>query len=175
MVVLVSISSILASLERLANRGVPENIPLPVMLGMIAVLGPVFGVLFWYLHAWAASIVAAWLGGRGERADIRAAMAIGALPSIVGRSMIVIPLLVFGLEWFSKGFAAPPGNAAWLWTLAGVQTALAIYAIVLMSKGMGEACGFSAWRGWASLAIPYAVLIAAAAAVVLPIILLSRR
>ncbi|MEM7313638.1 MAG: Yip1 family protein [Planctomycetota bacterium] len=127
-------------------------------LGLIATLvlttaiGSVYGIISLFLSAWLVGAIANALGGKANQVEMRAAMSWG---SIIYCWMLPIVIIMLALVSTTDGLQGP--YAIPLVFLTIVMGVLSIWSIVVLSKAVGEANQFSAWRGFAAISIAFIV------------------
>lgn len=129
-------------------------------------------VLFLYAFAWAATMAGRWLEGRGEVADVRAALAWATVP-VIWSVILRIPLVIY----FSR-FTPQSGDVHRMvrdfvnsggCTIAvlafGLQIVLYLWMAYVGSATVAEALHLPVWKGLAAIvitmAIPVIVVVAA--------------
>ncbi len=155
-----------------ALRHVSINVGGLIVLGT-TVLIALFTIVVFYAFSYFASWVGRLIGGRGNAEQIRSALAWGSAP-MVWAALYRIPVrMIWGapvidlvrsrddgsglLEAVSAASVPSGAILAPLLAFALLEATAAIWYLVLMSRCVGEAHAFSAWRGFASLALSIVV------------------
>ena len=102
-----------------------------------------------------------WIGGIGTFQNIRGAVARSNVPSLVNTLIWIMNMLMFGKRIFSAGFFVMPvlgGELAFVVLVSFVQLAVAVWAFIILLKALGEAQGFSAWKGLLNVLIPIFII-----------------
>lgn len=102
-----------------------------------------------------------WIGGIGTFQNIRGAVAWSNVPSLVNTLIWIVNIAMFGKRIFSVGFFAMPllgGEFALIVLMSFIQLALAIWAFIILLNVLGEAQGFSTWKGLLNVLIPFFVI-----------------
>jgi cation transporter-like permease len=161
------------AIDRAVGRHLGDHFEAPT-IALIALLGALVAIPMWYVYAFVIRHTARLLGGNGSPSDVRLALAFGPSPAIAGGLIGFIVACAGGIEFFKKEGEL----AGWfLWLLVPsitLEIILAIWATVCTSKCIGEVCGFSAWRGWASIVLPFLALLVVAIGVVLAVTAIFR-
>jgi hypothetical protein len=148
-----------------SDNGFGGGLSIGILLGVpVSVL---FSILGLYLMGWLTRVAGGWLGGTGSSERCRAALAWGQVPSLAC-SVAILPIVI--LLWFVSIPQTPRLIIAL--GLSLLQLAIGIYAIVIISIGLGVAHRFNAWMGFATSLIAGAIVIACVAAIVVPIVFL---
>lgn len=161
----------LRALDRGAGRNVGDLLS-PTMIAVIVVFAGLVSIPLWYLYAFIVRHTARLLRGNGESGSIRLALAYGPMPAVAGGFLTLVPVAIWGAEYFKKDGDLPVWSLWVVVPLFAVQMGLAMWAMITMSKCVGEACGFSAWRGWFSMVIPFVAFLLVVIGVVVAILAL---
>jgi len=153
------------------------HVGVPILVSGTIVLGVIWGLAWLYLGGWLMGVTGRWLEGRADALMVRAAIAWSSVPRIA--SILLLPALVvlLGDRAFAYDSMADPldGMAmAMLGLLMAIEFALDVWGLVLLVKCLGEAHGFSAWRGLGAallagllIGLPLGLLIVAAGGLLL--------
>jgi hypothetical protein len=147
--VVAALTGIATTLDRASSRNAGDTMPFAGVLGMVVVIGAVGGVIGVRVGAVLVEWTGNWLGGRGIREHIRAALAWGSVPTVWTLVPWAILLVIVGGELFT---AETPyldehlGLA--LLSLVPLLAAfvMAIWSPFVLVKAIAEVQGFSAWR-----------------------------
>ncbi|OYD06066.1 hypothetical protein CHM34_18300 [Paludifilum halophilum] len=136
---------------------------MPALLVFSLILGPIFGLVGWAIISGLTYWTGSWLGGTGTWKEIRTASAWAGIPFIATLIVWIPQLLLFGREMFTT--AMPSLDQSFLLVLLflflnGIDLVLTVWYYVVFSKSLGEAHGFSSWKGFFSIVISYLLLIA---------------
>lgn len=129
-----------------------------ILIGAI-LLGPIFGLIGLTIGAAIYTWVGKWFGGTGKFKEMLQAVGVNAIPIIW-----MTPYYIIAAFIAHSGFAdmtngpVSAGAIGWLLLSFFIMTALAIWMIVIQSKGIGEVHQFSSWKGFATLIIPSIII-----------------
>jgi hypothetical protein len=144
-------------------------------LALALLAGPPAGVAWLYLLGWLVRVTGRLLGGRGGTVAVRAALAWSAVP-LVWTLLLWLPrAALLGAETFHPSPAGIEGHVpseAIFGLLMFLQLTVDVWTIVVGAKCLGEAHGFSAWRGFfayllALLILVFPIIVVAGAAIIL--------
>lgn len=149
---------------------------LPILL-IALLLAPIFGVVALYLTALLLRWTGRWLGGVATLGELRAAIAWGSAPMVMGGVGILVALLVSGHDLFST---VQPwlSRHPMLMIVCGVglivQGVASLWSIVSYIKCVAEVQGFSAWRAIGNYLLAILVLFVVVFVVVAAVMLVGR-
>jgi hypothetical protein len=143
------------------NLSLGENFtPLGILVATV-ILSVFVGMLGIVIAAALLTWTGRWIGGEGSFINVRAAVSWSNVPN-------VFSILVWlGLVWFWGGHVfmddfgeavAPGTNQAILIGAMLVQAVVAVWSFFILVKGLGEAHGFSAWKGVLNVLIPFFIV-----------------
>lgn len=173
-VLLASYSAMFGDLEKseLSALRNQQQIPFALVLLGLFVAVPLFGFLLYYIFSWVAYAIGRALEGTGKPAQVRSATAWGLAP-IVWALLYRVPASLF----FAGSDAVKVGKHLSVDTgrfgsgciaivvFGALELATIIWCVAVSSNTIGEAHGFSSWRGLATFlltAITPAILAIAA-------------
>lgn len=151
------ITSLIKALDRASDRNLGDRIEFPMILLTTLCLSVLFGVLGTYIAAFVLHAVGRWFGGRGTRAELRAAICWGSLPlAVIGTALWAPFAIVYGPEIFkSEPDVRITSEAVWTlfeW-LPWIAIVLRVWCFVLSTKMLAEAHRFSAWRALGAIVV----------------------
>jgi hypothetical protein len=151
---LAACAGVVQVLDKASNGNAGESFSLLTIIYIAAALGPIFGIATLYLYSALARLTGKWLGGKAGYSDVLCAFAWSSLPSIP-QLLLWLPIVaVSGSDLFTEATPHIDDSifAASVVTLGGgAQIVLAVWAVVMLCKCLGEVQGFSAWRALGSL------------------------
>jgi hypothetical protein len=159
---LIALYGITAALDNAAIRNLGERNPFERILIYSIVLGPFMGALYWFLLSDLTHWTSRLLGGSGTWKETRTAVAWATIPYSTKLVLWVPQLLLFGREMFTAKTPVIDSNLILLtlFFLFGLlETIMNIGFIVVLSKSLGAAHQFSAWRGLGALVLPVVAVI----------------
>jgi hypothetical protein len=125
----------------------------PTQIMVLLVMGAAFGIVWLYV----AGTILKWTGrlfrGTGSSLEVRAAIAWGQIPFIIGT--------VFFLFAFRFGSSAPCSNCGFRFLLTLGGAVLIVWGFVSLTKCIAEVHRFSAWRGLGAVVLSLWILVAA--------------
>jgi hypothetical protein len=139
------------SLDAGSLRSPYPEMPWAAFVGLSLVVGPPLGFARIYFGGLLTSVSGRWLGGGAGREECRAALAWSAVPQIAGLLLWVPALVLFGNEIFLRKtprIDASTGLTAALAGFGATWMVVQVWSAILQWKCLGEAHGFSAWRGF---------------------------
>lgn len=158
------------ALDRASMRNAGDKLPLPVILGVAVVLGPLGGLLAFWIYSHLVRWTGRWIGGTATRETIKTALAWGFVPVVCSLPLWILELLLFGSELFQEEMPRVQAQPLLLIPLLGlmfIELSLGIWSFVLTCNTVAEVQGFrSAWRGFGNILL-------GAAVVVVPLVLLA--
>ncbi len=125
--------------------------PILTMVGVAAIVGPIFGIIGLYIAAAIFQTTGRWLKGRGTAQDVRAAVAWSGVINYPTMLMMVGMYLAFGKEFFGPQALASPSPTYLAYLAAGFL--FGIWGVFVFCKSVGEAHLFSAWKAFGASAI----------------------
>lgn len=151
---LAALGGFVRTLDRADWRNLADGAPLFAIFAFALIGGAIGGVIALYIGGWVFRWTGRWFGGRAPATQVRAAIAWANAPMIVALALWIPKLAIFGKELFTSvtpRVDAAPGLTYALYGFTAIEVAIAIWAIVILVKCLGEAHGFSAWKALASV------------------------
>ena len=150
---------------------------LPILLFAL-VLAPIFGVVMLYVVAVLLRWTGRWLGGVGTLRDLRAAIAWGSAPTVMGGVGMLVALLVAGHDLFSTVQPWLARNPV-LMMIAGVglvvQGVTAMWSFFTGLKCVAEVQEFSAWKALGNYVLVIVIMIAVVFAIVFGVMMVTGK
>lgn len=156
-----------------ALSGLAQNLPnffdpafdrffqIGVQIALILVAAPLLGIVGLYLSGWLLKVIGSWLEGSGTQQMLRAATAWASVPILY-----TIPLWLLLLAVAPGDFMDPrvmtPDRAGLMLIVGLIQLTVAIWSVVLHCHTIGEAHGFSAWKGLLVIVLMLVIIVVAA-------------
>ena len=163
-----AVAGIGQALDRASAKNMGDKLDWPMILLFAALLGPVAGILGLYVGGALLRWTGSWMGGQGSSRNIRAAIAWSNVPEIWAMLLWVPSLALFGQELFTSKtplIDADPVRLAAFLGFAGVELVLAVWALVVFLKSLGQVQGFSAWKALGNALLAALVVIVPLAAI----------
>ena len=131
------------------------------MVALVA--GAVIGLVGWLIVGSVYHGMARLFGGVGTWKETLLGVAWCSIP-YVAKSVLWIPqLLIFGREMFTSQTPLIDSNIVFMalfYFFGLIELVFFVWYYVVLSHGMGEIHGFSAWKGFVSVVLPPVVLFA---------------
>jgi len=162
LLLLIAVYGVAVALDNASIRNLGERMPFERILIYSIVLGPIMGALYWFLLSGLTHWTSRLLGGAGTWKETRTAVAWATIPYSTKLVLWVPQLLLFGREMFTAETPVIVNNLILLtlFFLFGLlETIINIGFIVVLSKSLGAAHQFSAWRGLGALVLPVVVMV----------------
>ena len=102
-----------------------------------------------------------WIGGTATFQQIRAAVAWSNVPNVVNILIWFVNIAAFGGRIFRQEFVNTPfagHELALIFLTAVIQIVLAIWSFVIILKALSEVQGFSIWKAFLNMLIPFVVI-----------------
>ena len=166
---LAALGGICQLLDRGVTKSIGEHFSLSVILLLALIAGPISGVVGLYIVASLLELTGQWLGGSGNREDLRLAMAWGGLPLVVMLLIWGVALGVFGHDNFTEAGPDIEQSISDFVVFMSVlisDLVLGGWTMLLWCKAVGEAQGFSAWKAMANLLLAMIVFLIGLAAII---------
>lgn len=148
-ILLAMVAGIGQALDRASSRNAGDTIPLPAILGICFILGPIGGIISLYLggalYRWSGS----WLGGKASSEEVRATIAWSSVPTICILPLWILELLILGREMFTSSTPNIDANPLLLAILLGfaiIELVVGLWAFVVFLQSLGEVHRFSGWK-----------------------------
>jgi len=122
------------------------------------VLATFAGWLGLSIASWLVHWTGKWIGGKSGYYPIRAAVSWSNAPNIISIIVWIILILSFQKEIFLAEFDEMSFTGSQMSIVTGslfVQAVISIWSFIILVKGIGEAQGFSAWKGVLNVLIPF--------------------
>jgi hypothetical protein len=145
------------------TRRLTAVVPFPVALqtACAVVLVPLFALIGLYFVGWLLSLTGRWLEGRGDSVAVRAAIAWAYVPRIwSGLLLLPLYILLAGGAYPDQAEDLSGNLLAGLvvGTIGFLEFVVAVWQLVILLKGVGEAHRFSAWRAFGALLLSLLLL-----------------
>ncbi|MCT2534824.1 YIP1 family protein [Aquibacillus koreensis] len=159
------------------NQELGNDFSLIGIILLALVTGPIMGIISLYLMGWLIQLTGKCIGGKGERKDIRKAVAWGHVPIVWSLVFILLSIVLFGREYFMTNPSFSSFQSIMFSYTRLIEIIVIIWFIVVLTKCIAVAHKFSAWMALLSQIIAFAIafvsMIFIAVFVVLPITLLG--
>ncbi|MGO8989197.1 MAG: YIP1 family protein [bacterium] len=118
-----------------------------------------------------------WIGGQAPSQNIRAAIAWSSVPTIWALILWIPQLVLFGQELFTTEtprIHASPSLGFISLGFVAIQLIIAIWAIVVFLKCLGQVQGFSAWRALGNTTLGALVIVVPIAIIAIIVVCIAR-
>ncbi|WP_203247757.1 YIP1 family protein [Sporosarcina beigongshangi] len=157
-IILALIAGIFDMLNGASQNDLGDTMSLTKIFVVAIIMGPILGIIGWWISAGIATIVGTWLGGIGRFEELKKAFAITFIPVIVGGILWIPDLLLLGQSLFTEDTIITGGKFIWLLFSGTISFIIGVWGFVISIMAIAEAHQFSAWRGFWTVVIP-AILI----------------
>lgn len=156
---------IVNAFDRAQEKGMGENLDLIILLIYCVVLGGAFGWIGTYIYSYFVKIVGRWFEGKAETRELVRVFAYAAIPSITALLILIPEFLIYGESIFKNELGK--GNMGtfslvFYYFCIFAEMALGIWSILIMIVGVSEVQGFSKWKAFFNLILPFFLLVFAA-------------
>ncbi len=169
-VMLALIAGVFDMLNAATQNNFGDTMPVPVIIVLAIILGPILGVIGWWIGAGIAKLVGKWLGGVGNYEELKMALAIAYIPVILIGILWVPNLLVLGNSMFMESFDISAGQLIWSYLSTFISFVMGIWSFIIMINAISEAHQFSRWRGFWTIVIPGIIIFFVLLLFLLPIL-----
>ena len=177
-VALAAAAGVVQTLLHAVNENYGDEFGLLPILLFALVLAPIFGVVMLYVVAVLLRWTGRWLGGVGTLRDLRAAIAWGSAPTVMGGVGMLVALLVAGHDLFSTVQPWLARNPV-LMMIAGVglvvQGVTAMWSFFTGLKCVAEVQEFSAWKALGNYVLVIVIMIAVVFAIVFGVMMVTGK
>ena len=177
-VALAAAAGVIQALINSVDRNLGDELGLLPILLTSFLIAPILGVISLYLSAFLLRWTGRWLGGVATPRELRASVAWGSAPMVMGGVGMLVALLIAGHDLFSSvqpWLARHPT----LMLVAGlgmiIQGLAAFWSVITAIKCLAEVQGFSAWRALGNYVLVVLVVAAAAFVVVFGVLLVAGK
>jgi Yip1 domain len=160
---LAALAGFSSALDQASLKSMGDKYEMPVIFVMAAIAGPICGIIGLYIGGALLRWTGAWIGGQDSAQHIRAAVAWSSVPYIWALLLWIPAVLLFGNELFTIETPVMDANLTLLMMYLGVgvlQLAIAIWAIIVFLKCLGQVQGFSAWKALGNTVLAVLVILA---------------
>ena len=158
-ILLAAPSGISQALDKASTKDAGDTYPLGAVLMFSIMGGVISGIITLYIGGFLLKHTGRWLGGNGSGVNVRAAIAWSSVPVAWGLLIWIPELVIFGEGLFTSSAESIAANQTLYFSFLAVEFAIAIWALVLMFKSLGQVHGFSAWRALGSSVIAICVVV----------------
>lgn len=157
MFLLIAVFGITLTLDNAALRSLGDRYSFGSILIYSVILGPLMGVLYWVILSGLTHWTSRLLGGTGTWKETRTAVAWATVIYSAKLVLWVPQLFLFGQELFTTETPVIDNNLFLLtliFLFGLLELALQVVFIIVLSKSLGAAHRFSAWRGFGAQVLP---------------------
>ena len=147
------LSGIILTLNRASSTNLGDRIPLPYILLICIIAGPILGIAVVYIFG----VLMHWIGirfsGQASPYEVRAAFAWSAVPNLCVTILSIPLLILLGEDYFKSTppdiFFSPVITLLFLLILV-IQIVISIWAIIIFIVCLSEVHRFSIWKSVAT-------------------------
>jgi hypothetical protein len=160
-IVLSVLGGIAESLDKAEAKHMGDKLPLPAILAICLILGPIGGLLSVYFGGAIIKWTGSWIGGRGSTTDIRAALAWSNIPIIWALLLVIPKILLIGQDLFtSTPILDSAPTLKMLFIVFGLaDLVIGIWSGFVTLKCLAEAQRFSAWKALLNIILPGVIIL----------------
>ncbi len=173
---LAMVAGITNSLDRASGSSAGDDTSLWLILLLAFILGPIGGIITLHIGAFLIRWTGNWIGGAGDKSDIKVAYAWTNVPAIIGLILWILQLLLFGDEMFTTEMDRVDSNTSLyvlFFVIAAIEMVLMVWGIIILIKGIAEAQRFSSWKAIGNLLLSALVVLVPIILFVLLIIMIT--
>lgn len=144
-------------LDQAANNNIGDRVPTDYILLTGLILGPLMGLIAWIFYSGLTQVMVRVFGGNGTWGETRKVFAWGSTPLVIKLFLWVPELILFGGAMFTSQFLT--GFSFLFFSLFGLlELILTLWFFWIVSQGLSEIHGISAWKGfWSVILLPVAL------------------
>jgi hypothetical protein len=150
---LAAISGFGEALNQASMSAIGDQLAWPLIIGIVAILGPISGIVSLYFVGLLVHWTGRWIGGQASTQHIRAAIAWSSVPMIWALLIWIPKLMVFGRELFTSSGSNIESDPFLLSAGVGfaiLDTVIAVWSFVVCLHCLGQVQRFSAWKALAN-------------------------
>lgn len=151
---LAALTGITNLLQQASNRNWGDTMSLLTIFLIVLVAGPVAGIISVYFSGAFLAWTGSWFDGKATAAEVRAAVAWSALPTIAAAVVWLPQLALYGDEMFSSVAPRIAANPWGILCFTPLQIILALWAFVLLLKTLAEVHRFSTLKAFGAVVLP---------------------
>ena len=155
---LASLAGISQALDKASLKNAGDTLLPPALVITTTVGGIVSGLIGLYVFGFLVKHAGSWLGGKANGEKIRAAIAWSNVPIVWALLLWIPQLALFGKELFSAATPRMESHPFAVLCFGAADILIAIWALILLFKSIGQVNGFSAWRGLGACLIAVALV-----------------
>lgn len=144
------------------------------MLGLVILIGIVWGIIKFYMSAAMLQFFGNLLGGNGFFNDMKKAVSLSYYPYIVPMILLIPRLLIFQHETFMANPPSIQTSSIMLilyWGFELINIICVIWGLVILIKGISEVQNFSIIRAFFNAVLPIVSIIGIITLIAIPLIL----
>ncbi len=146
---LTALAGFSTALDNASIASMGDTLDLVMIFGIVAIVGPIGGIIGLYIGAALLRWMGMWIGGAASSMDIRAAMAWSNVPIIWALLLWIPKFFLFGRELFTSDTPKIDASERLIYSFLGfgvIEVLVSIWAFIIFLKCLGEVQGFSAWK-----------------------------
>ncbi|MFJ7935867.1 Yip1 family protein [Sporosarcina sp. NPDC096371] len=171
-IILVVIAGVFDMLNAASQNNMGNSMSVSKILLFSVVLGPLLGLIGWWIAAGIATFVGTWFGGEGRFAELKMAFAIAYIPVILGGLFWIPDLLILGEHLFNDEISISGLTLIWQLLSGLIGIVIGVWGFIITVLAVAEAHKFSGWRGFWTVVIPSVLIVIILSIFFLPFLLL---
>jgi hypothetical protein len=147
--VLAALMGFSSALDQASIKSIGDEYELPMIFIMAAIAGPICGIIGLYIGAALLRWTGSWMGGTASAQHVRAAVALSSVPYVWALVLWIPSVALLGSELFTSETPMMDADPMRLMLYLGIsliELTIAIWAIIVFLKCLGQVQGFSAWK-----------------------------
>lgn len=160
-IVLASLAGVSQVLARASGSGKGDHLSLPVILLIAALLGPIGGIITFYISSRLIHWTGKWIDGRSSATNIEAAIAWSYVPVIWSLLLWVPKIILFGEESFTSRTPMVSNNGVLHFAFLGftvIDLVIGVWTLVIVVSVLSQVQKFSIWKAIANIILPFIVV-----------------
>ncbi len=165
MYILAALGGMLSVAGQLGDRGIGDRLGILPIIGIIAVAGPIVGLISLHIISSILAWTGSWFDGQATRHEIMYAFAWSKIPLIVTLVCWFLTLIVVGRAFVGSDAAmglVTPADGLVILAFVAVSLVTYIWSLVLFFGMLSEVQRFPVWKAIVSALIPFIVIVAPA-------------
>ncbi len=157
-ILLAALAGVGQVLDRASTNYMGDDASLLVIFFIALIGGSIGGIISLYISGAILSWLGGLFGGQASAVEVRSAIAWASVPLIWAMLLWIPELALYGSDMFTS-VTPRIDNQPWALLVLGlVEIVIAIWAIVIFLKCLGEVHGFSAWKALGVSILPGVVI-----------------
>ncbi|CAM3112732.1 Yip1 family protein [Filibacter tadaridae] len=169
-VILALLAGIPQMLDGATSNNLGDSISLPTIFILALIMGPLLGLLSWWIGSGISYIVGTWIGGSGGFDELKMATAISKIPYLLVSLIWLVDIAILGGGMFTEEYDFSRTQIIWLFISGFVAIVTGIWTFVITIFAIAEAHRFSAWKSLLTMFIPFVAIVLVLSVFIVPFI-----